>query len=402
MFQRYISKFQTIPIAWLQLKYQLTQTIAGIIGILCITFLLFIQLGLRNAFLEGALQLPLSFDADIIVISSFSATALQPVPFSSRPLYQALALRDVESVAPLYIASTQWYDKEQSLYRIRVNTLGIPLNVPSINLPGVKENLQKLNKERFSLFDRNARSEFNSIVHRFNTQGESLERIRAGGENSLRELKVVGLFELGVNNAYDATFITNPTTFSQLFNRSETSIDIGLIRLRPGTNSDINIDRIVKTLELYWPRSVRVLSKNELIDQERIFHENNSPVGFIFRFILGIAVVVSIFILYQIMYVKVTNNLGNYATLKALGFRHTTLILIVIEEAIILGVVGYIPGIIVSSLAYNYLAEVTKITIKMNLESLLTVFSLICIICLISGGLSLLKLKDADPVDVFK
>ena len=102
------------------------------------------------------------------------------------------------------------------------------------------------------------------------------------------------------------------------------------------------------------------------------------------------------------MYVKVTNNLGNYATLKALGFRHTTLILIVIEEAIILGVVGYIPGIIVSSLAYNYLAEVTKITIKMNLESLLTVFSLICIICLISGGLSLLKLKDADPVDVFK
>lgn len=402
MFQRYISKFQTIPIAWLQLKYQLTQTIAGIVGILCITFLLFMQLGLRNAFLEGALQLPLSFDADIIVISSFSATALQPVPFSSRPLYQALAIRDVESVAPLYIASTQWYDQEQSLYRIRVNTLGIPLNVPSINLPGVKENIQKLNKERFSLFDRNARIEFKSIVNRFNTQGESLERIRAGGENSLRELKVVGLFELGVNNAYDATFITNPTTFSQLFNRSETSIDIGLIRLKPGTNSDINIDKIVKILELYWPKSVRVLSKNELIKQERFFHENNSPIGFIFRFILGMAVVVSIFILYQIMYVKVTNNLGNYATLKALGFSHNTLILIVIEEAIILGLVGYIPGIIVSSLAYNYLAEVTKIIIKMNLESLLTVFSLICIICLISAGLSLLKLKDADPVDVFK
>ena len=402
MFRRYIAKFQTIPIAWLQLKYQRNQTIAGIVGIFCITFLLFIQIGLRDAFLEGALQLPLSFDADIVLMSALSSTALQPVPFSSGPLYQALALQNVEFASPLYITSTQWYDKEQSVYRIRVNVIGIPTNISTLQLPGVEENFQKLSTQGFSLFDRNARNEFNPITRQFHQQKEALAAVRAAGDASLRELKVVGLFELGVNNAYDATFLTSAATFSEFFNRELDSIDIGLIQLKKGVDSEVDIDKTVEQLRRYLPKDIKVVSKSELLNEERIFHENNSPIGFIFRFILIIAVVVSIFILYQILYVKVTHNLASYATLKALGFSQTALIIVVLEEAIILGVAGYIPGTLASSLAYRYLADVTKIVIRMHFASGLTVFSLVCIICLISAGLSLLKLKDADPVDVFK
>lgn len=401
MFKRYIAKLRTIPIAWLQLKYQRNQTIAGIVGIFCITFLLFMQLGLRDAFLEGALQLPLSFNADIVVMSNLSSTALQPVPFSSRLLYQALALKAVESVAPLSITSTQWYDRDQSLYRIRVNVIGISLDVPTLNLPGVQENFQKLSQPGFSLFDRNARNEFNPITQGFLQEGEAVAAVRAGGDSSLKELRVVGLFELGVNNAYDATFLTSPTTFSQLFSREPTSIDVGLIRLKPGNNTQ-SINDVVDRLKGYLPANIKVVSKTDLIDQERVFHENNSPIGFIFRFILIMAVVVSIFILYQILYVKVTHNLGNYATLKALGFSQASLIVVVLEEAIILGIAGFIPGILASSIAYRYLIDATKIVIKLTPISSLTVFSLVCFICLFSAMLSMFKLKDADPVDVFK
>jgi putative ABC transport system permease protein len=138
MIHPFINELQKIPIAWLQLRYQRNQTIAGIVGILCITFLIFMQLGLRNAFFEGALQLTLNLNADIVLVSSLSSTVLQPVSFSSRPLYQALALKNVEFVAPFYISSTQWYDRNQHVYRIRVNVIGIPPNVQILNLPGIK------------------------------------------------------------------------------------------------------------------------------------------------------------------------------------------------------------------------------------------------------------------------
>ncbi|MBD2563050.1 MULTISPECIES: FtsX-like permease family protein [Nostoc] len=402
MIRRFVIELQKIPIAWLQLRYQRNQTIAGIVGIFCITFLIFMQLGLRNAFLEGALQLPLNFNADIVLVSSLSSTVLQPVTFSSRPLYQALALKSVESVAPLYITSTQWYDRNQSLYRIRVNVIGIPSNIQTLNLPGLKENIEKLNKQKFALFDRNARNEFNPIIAEFNERRESSAEVLAGATGSLRELRVVGLFELGVNNAYDASFVINPTTFSQLFGRSLTKIDVGLIKLKSNTNSKDNIERTVEQLRSYLPRNIKVFSKSELITREKIFHENNSPMGFIFRFILIIAVIISIFILYQILYVKVTHNLASYATLKALGFSQKSLVSIVFQEAIFLVIAGYIPGGIISCLAYDYLVKITKIFIQMTVESAFFVLGLVCIICLISAGLSLLKVKDADPVDVFK
>ncbi|MEH1920856.1 ABC transporter permease DevC [Nostoc sp.] len=398
MIRRFLIELQKIPIAWLQLRYQRNQTIAGIVGIFCITFLIFMQLGLRNAFLEGALQLPLNFNADIILVSSLSSTVLQPVTFSSRPLYQALALKNVESVAPLYITSTQWYDRNQSLYRIRVNVIGIPSNIQTLNLPGIKENIEKLNKEKFALFDRNARNEFSPIITEFNEKGESSAEVLAGTTGSLRKLRIVGLFELGVNNAYDASFIINPITFSQLFGRSVTKIDAGLIKLKV----DANIDKTVEQLRSYLPANIKVFSKSELITREKIFHENNSPMGFIFRFILIVAVIISIFILYQILYVKVTHNLANYATLKALGLSQKSLVSIVFQEAIFLVIAGYIPGGIISCLAYDYLVKVTKIFIQMTIESAFFVLGLVCMICLISAGLSLLKVRDADPVDVFK
>ncbi|MBD2681482.1 MULTISPECIES: hypothetical protein [Nostoc] len=184
-----VNELRKILIAWLQLRYQRNQTIAGTVGILCITFLIFMQLGLRNAFLEGALQLTLNLNADIVLVSSLSSTVLQPVSFSSRPLHQALALKNVESVAPLYISSTQWYDRNQSVYRIRVNVIGAPTNIQTLNLPGVKENLDKLNRQKFVLFDRNARNEFNPIISEFKEKGESSAEV-LGTTGSLQKLRV--------------------------------------------------------------------------------------------------------------------------------------------------------------------------------------------------------------------
>lgn len=114
-----------------------------------------------------------------------------------------------------------------------------------------------------------------------------------------------------------------------------------------------------------------------------------------------VTILISIFILYQILYVKIANNLGNYATLKAIGFSHISLVMIVIQESLILGIAGYIPGVIVSTLAFAYLADATKLLIQMEPLTAAMIFGLICLICLLSAVISLIKLQEADPIEIF-
>jgi len=99
-FRQFINGCQKTSIAWLQLRYQKNQTISGIIGIICITSILFLQVGLRNSFLEGVLQIPFNLNADILLVNSVSSSILQPVSFSSRHLYQSLAADHVAAVMP--------------------------------------------------------------------------------------------------------------------------------------------------------------------------------------------------------------------------------------------------------------------------------------------------------------
>jgi putative ABC transport system permease protein len=399
--RKFVYSCQKTPIAWLQLKYQRTQTISGIIGIICITSILFLQVGLRNSFLEGVLQIPFNLNADILLVNSVSSSILQPVSFSSRHLYQSLADEHVAAVMPFYITGTKWKDAQHRLHRIRVNIIGIPTNNLALNLKGVAEHLNQIQPNESALFDRISRHEFKPIIEEFIARNHAIVEIQTASAKEFERLNVTGLFELGVNNAYDATFIVNETTFIKLFARDKDKIDVGLIQLKSGHNSPEIIRQVVENLKNNLPQNIHVFSKSDLIKNERIFHESNSPIGFVFTFMMMVTILISIFILYQILYVKIANNLGNYATLKAIGFSHISLVMIVIQESLILGVAGYIPGVIVSSLAFAYLADATKLLIQMEPLTAAMIFGLICLICLLSAVISLIKLQEADPIEIF-
>ena len=399
--RKFVYNCQKTPIAWLQLKHQRNQTISGIIGIICITSILFLQVGLRNSFLEGVLQIPFNLNADILLVNSVSSSILQPVSFSSRHLYQSLADEHVAAVMPFYITGTKWKDAQHRLHRIRVNVIGIPTNNLALNLKGVAEHLNQIQPNESALFDRISRHEFKPIIEEFIARNHAIVEIQTASAKEFERLNVTGLFELGVNNAYDATFIVNETTFIKLFARDKDKIDVGLIQLKSGHNSPEIIRQVVENLKNNLPQNIHVFSKSDLIKNERIFHESNSPIGFVFTFMMMVTILISIFILYQILYVKIANNLGNYATLKAIGFSHISLVMIVIQESLILGIAGYIPGVIVSTLAFAYLADATKLLIQMEPLTAAMIFGLICLICLLSAVISLIKLQEADPIEIF-
>jgi len=104
---------------------------------------------------------------------------------------------------------------------------------------------------------------------------------------------------------------------------------------------------------------------------------------------------------YQILYTDVSDHLQEYATLKAMGYRNTYLSFIVIQEALILSVLGFMPGLAISQGVYVISARATLLPLAMTLPRVAMVYALTVSMCIFSGLMAIRKLRSADPAEVF-
>ena len=186
------------------------------------------------------------------------------------------------------------------------------------------------------LYDRSSRKEYGPIVSEFE-QGND---VRAEVRRKL--VKVGGLFTLGASFGSDGNLITSDNNFLRIFvNRQPGLIDIGLVKLKPGANPDI----VAQQLRSYLDKDVKVLTKQEFIDFERNFWASSTAIGFIFTLGTIMGFIVGTVIVYQILYTEVSDHLVEYATLKAIGYSHNYFLVVILQEALILAVLGYLPGV---------------------------------------------------------
>jgi putative ABC transport system permease protein len=106
-------------------------------------------------------------------------------------------------------------------------------------------------------------------------------------------------------------------------------------------------------------------------------------------------------IVYQVLYSDVNDHLAEYATLKAIGYSGMQLLAVVFTEAIILAVLGFIPGFSCAIGMYMLMGNLTQIPIAMRADVALQVFILTVLMCMISAAIAARKLQSADPADVF-
>jgi putative ABC transport system permease protein len=122
-------------------------------------------------------------------------------------------------------------------------------------------------------------------------------------------------------------------------------------------------------------------------------------------FNLGVAIsfVVGTIIVYQILYTDISAHLKQYATLKAIGYPSGFLFGTVIQEAIILSVLGYIPGFAISLGLYELTLRGTGGTLPISMETERAIFVLLLtiVMCIVSGLISVQKVIKADPAEVF-
>ncbi|NJM99679.1 MAG: FtsX-like permease family protein [Phormidesmis sp. RL_2_1] len=111
--------------------------------------------------------------------------------------------------------------------------------------------------------------------------------------------------------------------------------------------------------------------------------------------------VIGIVLCYQILYADVTNNIQAYATVKAIGYPDTYLSMVILQQALLLSVLGFVPASIFSYFLYKIAISVTGLIFKMSFHRIGFIFSMTVLMCVFSGLISVFKVQRCDPADVF-
>jgi putative ABC transport system permease protein len=212
-------------------------------------------------------------------------------------------------------------------------------------------------------------------------------------------VQVAGVFTLGASFAADGNAITSDSTFLNLFpGRQPNEIDVGMIKLQPNANPE----QVKRQLQALLPRQeVIVLTLDEFAAREKEYWANSTAIGFIFTLGTVVGFIVGVVIVYQILYSDVADHLPEYATLKAMGYKNKYLMGVLLQQAVILAVLGFIPSLGVSWFVYSLAESATLLPIRMTTERAITVFILTLIMCMGSGAIALRKLNQADPADIY-
>lgn len=384
--------FRKIPLAWLQLSREKSRLFVALAGIGFADILMFMQLGFQAALLNSSTRMHQTLKADLVLINPQSKALISMQTFSWRRLYQTLALEEVESIAPLYLGLINWKNPVEKNDR-SILVLGFDPAKSAFNLSEVNDARVVLKLPDVVLFDRLSRDEFGPIPQLYREEN-TVETEIAG-----RRVEVRGLFSLGASFGADGSIITSELNFLRIFpERNLGEIDVGLIQLKSGANKGA----VKARLQSYLPKDVIVLTHQEFIARERNYWANSTAIGFVFSLGTAMGFIVGIVIVYQILYTDVADHLPEYATLKAMGYREMYFVALVGQEALILALLGYVPGFCLATFVlYNLTRSATSLPMGMTLFRAVMVLILTILMCAISGAIALRKLQAADPADIF-
>jgi putative ABC transport system permease protein len=385
------STLSPVPLAWRQLADQHVRLAVAVLGVTFAVVLVLMQLGFSDALYASAVRLHEHLAADIVLISpQYSYLAISK-PFSQRRLQQARGHADVASVTPLSFDLAEWKNPSTGLTR-NILIVAVDPGAAPLQLPGLTEQLARTRVPDTLLFDAASRPEYGvhpGILHKGH---------RVSAEVARRRMFVEGVFELGTSFAVDGNAITGRSTFLRLFPyRREGLIDIGLVRLRPGTDAE----RVRADLAAMLPHDVEVLTKAGFIAREQAYWRQNTPIGYVFTFGVVMGLVVGAVIVYLVLFVNVAERLPEFATLKAIGFTDRALFGVVLQQALILAALGFVPGLLMCCGLYTLTARATHLPLELTCGTSGLVFVLTLFMCCASGALALRKVRAADPAEVF-
>jgi putative ABC transport system permease protein len=390
---KFITQLQRrTPLGWLQLTHHKSRFAVAIAGVAFADVLILLQLGFQGALFNSATRLHLMLNADVIIFSPQALNFTAMSTFPRRRLYQAMDVTGVQSADAMYVNPITWKNP-QTREKKSLLIIGFNPDKPAFNFPEVNQQADRIKQPDTLLFDSKARGTYDKViadVQAGKTVTTEIER---------RTVSVGGLFKLGSSFGADGHLMTSQDNYLRLLPRqSQTDVNIGLLKVKPGYDPK----QVAVTLTAYLPKSdVRVMTKAEFTNFEKSYWSTATPIGFIFNIGATMGFIVGVIIVYQVLSTDVNSHIKEYATFKAMGYGNTYLLGIVFEEAFILAVLGFIPGLGMSIGLYQIVYLGTNLPIAMTVSTAVRVLTATLIMCMLSGAVATRKVQAADPADMF-
>jgi putative ABC transport system permease protein len=386
-----------IPLAWANLTHDPVRFGLFVLGIAFAVILMFVQFGFRNALLDSNTQFHDHLNADLVLVSPSRQQLTFPEKFPRVRLDQARSVAGVKEVHPIYI--------EGALSQLRHTSPDPKERGPSRNIRVLGVNPQAnlftfpttgIDTPGTAIYDTTTKSDFGPL------------NVGTVTELAGRKLELTGTFRIGTDFTTDGTLIVSEQTFLDQLRKPYTMpgvsagalVDLALIRMEPGVNIAQVKAAIQKEL-VGGEGDTAVFTIAELKERERTFWLNNTPIGFAFGFGMFMGFAVGLVICYQILSGDVADHLPEYATLKAMGYSNRALAWVVIQEALILAVVGFAIGLVVSWASYEFLTGLTGMPMRMTPDRLIGMFLATLVMCCLSAIVAVVGLFRVDPADVF-
>lgn len=383
---------RSVPLAWLQISKEKLRLTVAVLGVAFAVILVSMQVGFRDAMYRSAVRYHESLAYDLVMISPKTPFIGFPSSFSRRRLYQALGAEGVAGVTPLYVRQGFWKNPWSHNSR-NILVVGFDPARDVLALPGVRAHLRELRLPDVALFDSASRGEYGPVAAALRTSGPITAEVNH------RRITVADLFTLGTSFGIDGSLITSDLNYQRLFpDRPPGFIELGLIRLKNG----VRAEAVKRVLSTALERDVLILTREEFIAREVRYWGSTTPIGYVFGFGALMGLIVGSVIVYQILFADVSEHLSEYATLKAIGYTNRDLSQVVLREAGILALLGFVPGIAITLLLYRVTSEATRLPLEMTLDRTLAVLLLTLAMCAASAIMALRKVRATDPAEVFR
>lgn len=418
------------PLAWKNLSHNKVRTIIGVAGVGFAVILIFMQLGFKGGIVSTATQIYDALDFDLMIRSPAYLHLTEPRHFARQRVFQAESLPEVTRARPFYLGLTEWQapvsrfrpvqydlrDPEDPAGQWRgIIAMGTEPHDPGFARKDIRTKMQMLTDPRFVLVDTRSKPEYGP------KQNGEFSDADIGVETTLgpSRIQIVGLFELGTGMASNGACLVSPQGFVRACPwQTLDDVNFGLIKLRDPSQAlavKAKLEQIfgvpafpeegVEAADLEASElanvDVEILTRDVVNARETERWVSGTPLGQIFSFAVWVAVFVGVAIVYQVLSTDIDNMMSEYATLKAIGYSNTYLTKVVLQQSVLLAVVGYIPSLAISAVLYEVIEGASGMPMTMTPRIMVIVFFLAIFMCVVSGLGALRKLFKADPVDLF-
>ncbi len=370
-------------LAWKNLfhdKVRLTVTLTGIVFALV---LIVVQFGLFLGFLETSSNVVRQSRADLWISAPGIPHVNGGAPLPEKRRYKALSIPGVARVDKFALNFVNWKLPSGSQEAVQVagfdleGRMGGPWNIVS----GSVEDL---------------RGENTIIVDELYKGKLGIEKIGDHVEITGRRARVVG-FTSGIRS-----FTTSPYIYTS-FKNAQNYTGLGenqtfflLVKLRP--SADVQTVKAALAAEV---PGVDVFTNEEMRKKTQNYWVFSTGAGITTLMGAVLGLIVGVVVVAQTIYSATVDHIREFGTLKAMGARNSYIYRVIIEQAVISAVLGYLAAIGIGWMVARGSVDGNAL-ILLPPEMAAGTFGMAILMCIAASVISIRKATSIDPALVFK